>query len=471
MVGNEEPTDRGPPDIAGARMEVVSQAQKRALNSEETHNPKSKRTTLETNPITASKQQVYTHPSLASGLREYSNNDIGPFIVHISKEVTDPAATTSIRAIKIGQLLVNNCIKDITQDGVKKVGRNRISVEFTSAESANNFLKNPVIQNNNFSATIPTYNCSRMGLVRNVPADISMEVFAESIEVPQGFGMILKARRLNRKNRTDSGVEWIPTNSVVLTFQGQKLPERIYSFHNSLPIELYQLPTIQCLKCCRFGHVRDQCRSKPRCFRCAQSHTGDECSVVEPSATCIFCSRTHFATYKNCSEHIRQQNIKNLMSKESISFQEASLRFPTLNRLTYADATAEVHSNNSAPQSHRESEEGPSPTNISYRKTVTYMPRPRTPLDRGYDRHAHQDIIRPPPSSSANGRVFQKDNSQHEYEENSPNENLLDILVSLILNILNKFDSLPPNVAPKFEKFFTLINQLHGSPPSNNTVE
>ncbi|KAJ0174214.1 hypothetical protein K1T71_010360 [Dendrolimus kikuchii] len=46
----------------------------------------------------------------------------------------------------------------------------------------------------------------------------------------------------------------------------------------------YQLPTIQCFTCCRFGHVSDKCRSKPRCYKCGQLHSGNTCSVAPENA-------------------------------------------------------------------------------------------------------------------------------------------------------------------------------------------
>lgn len=457
MVGNEEPRDRGPPDISS--MDIAPSAQKRPIYrdcDEVLHSLKAKRVSEDSNPISASVQHSYSHPSLAKE-REYSQCDDGPYIVHVSKVLPDPAASTSIRAIKIGQLLVCNGIKDIKSDGIKRIGRNRVSIEFSSFNAANDFLKNPILQSNNLIGTIPTYNFSRMGLVRGVPTDLSMEEFALSIVVPNGC-TVLKARRLNRKNRSERGVEWIPTNTVVLTFQGQKLPERVFSFHSSLPVENYQLPTIQCLKCCRFGHVRDQCRSAPRCFRCAQSHPGDECSVLESSSTCLFCSRPHFATFKNCSEHVRQQNIKNIMSKESISFQEASLRFPAKSRGSYADVTAEAHISPSPSFPSQDSGLSPSPAPTSYKKSVFRSPRPRSPLARGYDRAAHQEIVNTPTSVSPNGCLL---------NFNQSDDNIIDILISLLVNILSKYDdsfSLPSNVAEKLFKISSLFHK-HGPSP------
>ncbi|XP_045445751.1 uncharacterized protein LOC123653814 [Melitaea cinxia] len=273
-------------------------------------------------------QTVHVHPSFSEAPMSYAEDDKGPFIVHVSREVSDPASGTTIRAIKFGQFLHTNKIKSVVNDGVKNVGRNKISVQFTSAEAANSFLSNPVLDLCKYKTTVPTYNITRIGLVKGVPVDWSMQELVESLELPSGCGQVMKARRLNRKTISEGTVTWIPTQSVVLTFRGQMLPEKIYSYHTSLPVEIYKFPTIQCLICCRYSHIKTQCRSKPRCYKCAQPHTGESCEVSEDNATCLHCSGKHFTINKSCPEFSRQQSIKVIMAQESISYLEASSRIP-----------------------------------------------------------------------------------------------------------------------------------------------
>ncbi|CAH2238588.1 jg23693 [Pararge aegeria aegeria] len=199
-------------------------------------------------------QLIYIHPSLEVASKKYLDTDSGPFVVYVSREVTDPSAGSSIRAIKFGQFLYKNKIKSIVNDGVKSVGRNKMSVEFKCGDAE-------------FKGYIPTFNITRMGLVRGVPVEWHLDEFVESLDLPSGCGEVLKARRLNRKQITEGIVTWVPTQSVVVTFRGQVLPNKIYSYHTSLPVETYYFPSIQCVNCCRFGHTKIQCRSKPRCYK------------------------------------------------------------------------------------------------------------------------------------------------------------------------------------------------------------
>ncbi|KAJ0169488.1 hypothetical protein K1T71_015075 [Dendrolimus kikuchii] len=374
--------------------------------------------------------------------------------------------------MQFGKFLLNSNVGKITQQGVKNVGRNRISVEFTSPQDANNFVNNPVLLTANYKPSIPTFNVTRMGVVRDVPVDWSMEEFVLQSDIPLGFGHILKARRFNRKVRNQDGsTEWCPSTTVVLTFYGQALPKHIYCCYTSLLIDPYVLPTIQCFSCCRFGHVKDKCRSKPRCFKCGQMHTGNSCSITPDNAYCCLCTGQHFATDKSCPEFHRQKCIKKKMSDDNVSYSEAATLFPPCAR-SFSDITRTMFSSaqtftphiiTSRPSKDLTSPTSPrSPQSTSYRRTVYSSPKPRAPLATGYDRFAHQALINhynPPPPQ--NGAAFL--NNQN---NGDGNDNLLDGLLTMLINIISKFDDhqAPSNVASKLTQLFNIINKIQPYP-------
>ncbi|KAI5645219.1 hypothetical protein NE865_02767 [Phthorimaea operculella] len=259
--------------------------------------------------ISDSVQSTYTIPEFLDSRKIYGDQDVGPYVVHVSKSISEIDDNLKsgivLRPIKFGHFLFNNKIQNIKKDGVKRIFRNRVSVEFTSADAANTFLSHPALAGAKYEAIIPSFNVTRMGIVRQVPAEWTLEELVTSIEVPQGFGKVIRARRLNKKVQKDGTNSWVPTQTVVVTFLGQKLPSHVYCFYTSLPVETYVLPTIQCHMCCRFGHVASQCRSKKRCFICAQEHSGYECPSSVP--TCLFCSGSHKAIDPSCPEHMRQK--------------------------------------------------------------------------------------------------------------------------------------------------------------------
>lgn len=453
-----------PPDPGGSG---GSSGRKRQNVETSSDDPVNKRTIIDPSTTNPSNQIIYVHPSFSEGPKNYNNEDTGPFIVHVSRAVVDPSAGTSIRAIKFGQFLHTHKISSIINDGVKNIGRNRISVEFSNGQAANEFLANPILDLSKYKAIIPTYNVTRMGLARGVPVDWSMDELIDSLVLPSGCGVVLKARRLSRKVINEGTVTWIPTQSVVLTFAGQLLPSKIYSFHTSLPIETYKLPTIMCLNCCRYGHVKTQCRSQPRCFKCSQSHTGESCSVVKDNSTCLYCSGKHFATDKECPEFSRQQSIKLVMSSENISYLEASLRFPP-SRKSYSEVAKEMFSPPTfSPSSPHKTNSKSNPSYQSYRQTVFRAPRPRSPLGKGYDVHAHQAITATCPSSTPNGCAL---NNNVQPTLPSADPNLLLSITQILLSIISTGNEipLPHDVA---QNLFSIFNILRNGPNQFPSVE
>ncbi|CAH2107708.1 unnamed protein product [Euphydryas editha] len=354
---------------------------------------------------------------------KYTETDIRPFLVHVSRLERDPSSGTTLHPIKFGQFLERMRFSGILRDGVKRVGRNKVSIEFSSGENANNFITSPSVIEHGYAASIPKYNITRMGVVRDIPTDWSLDEIIENLKVPSGIGKIIKARRINKKNMVNGSPEWQPTQSVILTFDGQVLPTRIYCCYTALKVEVYKYPTVQCFNCCRFGHTKMQCRSQPRCFKCSQNHSGDSCSVSEGDSYCIFCSGSHFSTYKKCPEFIRQTEIKCVMAEKNIPYEEAAKSFPASYK-SYAD----ISKSSPSPSYLNPSKSVTHPT-TSYKKTVFSKPKSRPILTPGYDKQAHQSILKEfNIPQSENGYVLQTD-STSSYDNT-------DTITELVINLL-----------------------------------
>lgn len=452
------PAPPDPPDpvisIAGSKRRLVCEDVTSA-----------KKSTSSPDLAVASIQTVYSHPSVIVGaIQAYSPLDKGPYVVHVSRSEPELSAGTTIRPIKFGQFLSSHKIANICADGVKKVGRNKISVEFVTAVDANKFITSPILSMCKYVATIPTYNVTRMGLVRQVPTDLSMDEFADALVLPAGCGIVIKARRLNRKNVEEGKITWVPTQTVVVTFQGQLLPTKVFLYYTSLPVELYQYPTIQCHTCCRYGHTKVQCRSKPRCFRCSQEHTGDSCDIPEASASCLHCSGQHFATSKGCPEQDRQKSIKAVMSQNNISYEEAAYQFPKVSR-SYSEVSQMFSQSSPSHSSQNNYSAGLSQSQAqssrSYVKNVYASPRPRAPQGKSYDKSAHREMVSDPSSTMANGCALGFNQSLGSLPQN---DNMLETLITLIINIIlmNPLP-LPSNVASKLTQLVSLSGQYGSS--------
>ncbi|KOB66252.1 RNA-directed DNA polymerase from mobile element jockey [Operophtera brumata] len=98
---------------------------------------------------------------------------------------------------------------------------------------------------------------------------------------------------------------------------------------------------------------------------------------------------------------------------------------------------------------------------VSYRKTLQTPPRPRALSGKSYDREAHQAIVGNIPSSLPNGCALMNDQSPSEV---SQEDGLLDLLLTLIINIIKRENSIiPSNVAQKLMSAIALSSNNNGS--------
>lgn len=416
-------------------------------------------------------QSVYTKPGYETDAKIfYSADDRGPFTVFVSRKELDPSSGTSLKILKVAQFLHNNNIKGIIEGGIKALGRNKISVNFKTPEEANSFAQNSLLESNGLLAHIPRFHVFRLGVVKNIPTEWTLEELISGISTPSYCGEVVRARRLNFKSSRDGTVTWVPSNTVVLTFTGQRLPEKIFCFNASLPVSIYHLPTIQCRNCCRFGHISKQCRSKPRCFRCAQPHAGENCSIPDSESSCFLChGGRHTATDPRCPEHSRQKSIKILMSEENISYVDASKRFPQVRPL-YADIAA----SSSPSLQNQDSVSHPansfnSSVSKSYNKTVFLPSRPKPVLSKSYDVQAHNSITQSPNSCQPNGCALNASSDPSPLL--TPNDNLVELLLCSLINMLSKLSDspLPSNVSALVDQLFTLLVRNNHPIHSPNT--
>lgn len=391
--------------------------------------------------------QILTEGSEARRL--YGFGDRGPFLVHVSRVEESANSGTVLNPVSFGRLLNFLRCKNIVDGSLSRIGRNRVSLIFSTYQAANVFTLNEELKNKGYNAFIPSFSITKMGLIKDVPVEFTNEDIVEFVKVPliNGCGKVIKARRLNRKVTIEGNTQWRPSQTVVLTFDGQVLPKKVFCCFTSLEVEPYIYPTIQCFACCRFGHTKDKCRSKPRCFKCGDNHSGDSCTVEEDEVRCVNCNGTHSAKSNSCPELARQKNIKKIMSDSSISYAEASKKVPSA-KISYAD----ILSN--------------SPSRTSYKKSINVIRKPRIiSPNKGYDKEAHAEIIRRPSSTSDNGCALITDHIEFNKADDAK------ALITTLINLLSSFISSPSNAALKHNDIPFKINHNEPNKKDDNTME
>ncbi|KAG6446302.1 hypothetical protein O3G_MSEX004378 [Manduca sexta] len=132
-------------------------------------------------------------PNITDSIRkEYTALDASPFIIHVARSSTgEITQDLNLHPICFGRFLYKNQVSNIVQGSLKRIGRNKISMAFTSHLAANSFLKHHALLEKGYEAFIPSFNVTRMGLVRGIPVDMSVEEIKENIRVPLGCGDII----------------------------------------------------------------------------------------------------------------------------------------------------------------------------------------------------------------------------------------------------------------------------------------
>lgn len=252
----------------------------------------------------------------------YSETDIGPFEVIVQSDEKSGIHIGNLHPMDLGKILVNLKIQNIKE--IKRKGANRVGVSFHTAIAANEFAKNKDITEMGYEVFIPVSLITCRGLIRGVGKTITDEDILNNIDTKY---KVVSVRRLNRRCVDGNEIKYLPTGTVLVTFEGKILPARIYIFHNKQEIYTYVKPVVLCYKCFRFGHTKTQCRGAPRCEKCGnKEHEITSCDKEKP--ICIQCNNEHLVTNKSCPEYNRQKKINEVMACDNISFFEAAKRYP-----------------------------------------------------------------------------------------------------------------------------------------------
>jgi hypothetical protein len=392
----------------------------------------------------------------------YRSDSPGPYTVYIQNIEDKP-----LRPMTFGQMLMKDNISGIITGGLKKEGRNKISLNFLTPKDANSFVTSDFIIKNKFKAYIPTFKLTRMGIVRGFDVDLTEEKILKYTTAPEISGRILKARRLNRKDISSGEIQWIPSQTVVFTFEGQILPRNVYIFHNSLKVELYSYPTSQCYSCGRFGHISKSCRSAPRCVKCAEHHLSSTCDLPVGCERCVNCKGNHAATSSICPYLKREKEIKLVMSKDSISYKDATERVP-LPRSEYADAVK------STSQALTQSQTPPLrsyiPHSLKSTKTPTRIRKPvNLPLNdkKSTDSllsYTNNQLLNPQNGCAFNvPKETQMKPQEPTLNSEEPYAKVMEMMAQILFNVISSMPDAPSNVASSLPFLLNILNQFSSS--------
>lgn len=254
----------------------------------------------------------------------YTNNASGPFVVIIESGFDNNINLGKYNYMKIARDIFELKLTNIIR--IRNKGNHKIGIEFDNYLAANACIKNKYILDKGYKIYIPYNLVTCKGIVRRVDPELEIKDLKYLI---QSKYKILDIKRLNRKVIENDTVEFKPTGTLLITFEGTNLPKHINVSYISFPVLPYVSRVTQCFKCQFFGHTEVQCKGKRRCVNCSEIHDDDQEYSNCKKIKCFHCkSFSHIAKDKNCPEYIRQKNIKEKMAFDNLSFFDAALFFP-----------------------------------------------------------------------------------------------------------------------------------------------
>lgn len=222
----------------------------------------------------------------------------------------------------VGRLLCKKYLGKIKN--VKSIGINRVKFFTSDRDTANDIVKDPFFKTHNLRFLVPAYRLSRQALIRGVSLELTDDEILSELKIDHPN--LVDAERLNRRQSKDFNSKLVPSQTILLTFSGQTLPNRVILCSVIHEISTYVPPVKICFKCYRFGHINTICKGIDICERCGKAaHSDSEtCPRKDLDPHCVNCQQNHSSKNKICPEWNLQLKIRTLAATHNISIVDAS---------------------------------------------------------------------------------------------------------------------------------------------------
>ena len=134
----------------------------------------------------------------------------------------------------------------------------------------------------------------------------------------------LKARgvEITSVKRMTRGPERKESETVLVEFEGERIPDRLYLGCMSYFVRAYIPKPMRCFKCQKFGHIAKYCKEKRRCPRCTGDHEYEECTAGT-QLKCCSCGGEHSVTFGGCAVMKQEVEVQKVKVLEGKSYAEA----------------------------------------------------------------------------------------------------------------------------------------------------
>lgn len=246
----------------------------------------------------------------------YKPSDKQPFYVNVHDKQGD------IDPFDLGMKLKQFKIEKI--DSIKKISINKVRVTLNDWKNANKMIKlNDFAAMEKYELFIPSSYVLTEGIVRNIPTYLSIDEIRQNIK---SSAVVTDVYRLNYWNFTSK--QSLPSTTVKITFRSSKVPDEVYIYYVATKVATFIPKPLFCQNCLSYGHFKKYCKVTYSLCKTCTGVTHDENISCEKK--CKQCplpdNKSHQSYDKSCPEFKRQFKIKETMTVNKITFNEAKLK-------------------------------------------------------------------------------------------------------------------------------------------------
>ncbi|KAL7304035.1 hypothetical protein TKK_0003501 [Trichogramma kaykai] len=234
MTTNEIMMDLDNPDPDGRRINTNT---KRKIDDQQTYptETSNKRQNNNNNTLPPTEHNEGTDTTSKIPLEFYKPTSKGPFSVWIRNKT----ANKEVSHFNVDSLLYK------TYSGIQEIfrrSRSKVEIIVLSRDQANKLANDQSLSDHDLEAYVPGFRKTRKGIVRGIDVEFGEDQLMEGASCPE-FTRIVGINRMNRKEKSisvtqipaasekdkdqnqDKKIKWVPTKSVIVTFEGQSLPD------------------------------------------------------------------------------------------------------------------------------------------------------------------------------------------------------------------------------------------------------
>lgn len=348
------------------------------------------------------------HQQKVRDIYKYSNYCTGPYFIYV--ENISEGFKGKLNALKVGDIILSNWPElDNKIKSIESIGRNRVRIQFKELKSANYMLeqnKSEVFTKNNLDLYLPKFILFRQGVIRGISTEYTEESIQHKIKQVDQHCIfdVDRVIRIKRKQTEGDKIDYINTQTCIVTFKSQTLPKYISINKVIFHVEPYIQKVLLCYNCYRYGHLGKQCNSAPRCNKCAENHSSQECKN-EGNPKCLHCKGDHYTSnLKSCPEFSRQKQIKAAMSELNISYNDASKKVPKTSYASIVSKTIDINLSQTTPRNTNNHGNIIYPVNYNSEQTTSSNQNSQQIINKNITRNTHYTLtsrvpakrIRPP---------------------------------------------------------------------------